>query len=98
MFQEKQKIARQLETSQEKASELKSKASAASIEKDRLFQEKMDLNNKYQQLLVNKEQLDRVNNCIVIRASYNLVDGLILVQYQFFWFFVGSSIHEFKRQ
>ncbi|KAK3097784.1 hypothetical protein FSP39_013162 [Pinctada imbricata] len=64
LAEEKQKMSRQLEASQEKASDLKSKASSAAVEKDRLFHEKMDLNNKYQQLLVTKEQLDR-KSCVL---------------------------------
>ncbi|KAJ8304661.1 hypothetical protein KUTeg_018244 [Tegillarca granosa] len=57
--EEKQSVSRQLEGAQNKLADLKTKASSASTEKDKLFQEKLDLNNKFQQLLINKEQLER---------------------------------------
>jgi len=47
--------------------DFKSKASCAGSEKDRLFQDKMDLNNKFQQLLVNKEQSERV--CVYLYSQ-----------------------------
>ncbi|XP_069138762.1 interaptin-like isoform X6 [Argopecten irradians] len=59
---EKQTLAKKLDNHKVKATDMQAKASSAIVEKDRLFQEKMDLNNKFQQLLVNKEQLDRANS------------------------------------
>lgn len=43
---------------------MKAKVTALGAEKDRLFHEKMDSNNKLQQILVNNEQLERV--CISV--------------------------------
>ncbi|XP_033749664.1 LOW QUALITY PROTEIN: golgin subfamily B member 1-like [Pecten maximus] len=58
---EKQSLAKKLNNHKSKATDMQAKASSATVEKDRLFQEKMDLNNKFQQLLINKDQLDRAN-------------------------------------
>ncbi|XP_060073630.1 myosin-13-like [Ylistrum balloti] len=59
---EKQTMMKKMDNHKVKATDMQAKASSAIVEKDRLFQEKMDLNNKFQQLIVNKEQLDRANS------------------------------------
>ena len=56
---EKQKLIKQLEIAEEKGKDFKSKMTSYGAEKDRLFAEKMDTNNKLQQMLVNNEQLER---------------------------------------
>lgn len=58
--EEKHRQKKQMEKLEEKKAALKSKALTASSEKDRLFHDKMDLNNKYQQLLIDKEALTQI--------------------------------------
>lgn len=62
LLQEKQKLVKQLEIAEEKGKDFKSKMTSFGAEKDRLFAEKMDTNNKLQQMLVNNEQLERVRH------------------------------------
>ncbi|XP_061169283.1 myosin-2 heavy chain-like [Saccostrea echinata] len=56
----KHRLSKQVEKLEEKKTAFKSQALAASSEKDRLFHDKMDLNNKYQQLLIDKEALTQI--------------------------------------
>ncbi|XP_071166867.1 uncharacterized protein [Mytilus edulis] len=64
LAEEKQKLVKQLEVSEEKGKDLQSKVTLFGAEKDRLFHEKMDSNNKLQQILVNNEQLERTKSVL----------------------------------
>ncbi|KAK3602752.1 hypothetical protein CHS0354_027751 [Potamilus streckersoni] len=59
LTEEKRRFAKQLESKQEGVEEMKSRLSVLTTERDRLFQEKMDLNNKLQQMSVDKEQVEK---------------------------------------
>lgn len=64
LAEEKQKLVKQLEVSEDKGKDLQSKVTLLGAEKDRLFHEKMDSNNKLQQILVNNEQLERTKSVL----------------------------------
>lgn len=55
MFQEKTKLQRQCETLQENVSDLKSTLASTSSDKERFFQEKLDLHQKLQNITLDKE-------------------------------------------
>lgn len=58
--EDKHRLSKRVEKLEEKKTAFKSQALAAASEKDRLFHDKMDLNNKYQQLLIDKEALTQI--------------------------------------
>ena len=58
--QEKQKISRELEHNQDGIRDTRSKVANLTSERDRLFQEKLEFNNKIQQLLLDKEATEKV--------------------------------------
>ncbi|XP_076443559.1 uncharacterized protein LOC143282022 isoform X3 [Babylonia areolata] len=53
----KSRASKQVEGYQDTLADLKSRLSAAVADKDRLFQERLDLNNKVQKMILEKEQL-----------------------------------------
>ncbi|KAK7463956.1 hypothetical protein BaRGS_00038038, partial [Batillaria attramentaria] len=55
--EDKHRASRQVEGYQDTLADLKSRLAAATADKDRLFQERLDLNQKVQQLILEKEQL-----------------------------------------
>ena len=59
-MQDKHRTSRQMEGYQDTLADLKSRLAAAVADKDRLFQERLDLNHKVQQLILEKEQLLKV--------------------------------------
>ncbi|KAL3866533.1 hypothetical protein ACJMK2_043826 [Sinanodonta woodiana] len=59
LTEEKRRFAKQLESKLEGVEEMKSRLSVLTTERDRLFQEKMDLNSKLQQMSVDKEQVEK---------------------------------------
>ncbi|XP_067665105.1 myosin-9-like isoform X2 [Haliotis asinina] len=58
--QDKHNASKQIENYQDTVADLKARLATVSADKDRLFQEKLDLNHKVQQLVLDKEQLIKV--------------------------------------
>lgn len=59
-LQEKQKLAREIENNQENHREARARVTNLATERDRLFSEKMDMTSKIQQLMIDKEQIEKV--------------------------------------
>ena len=60
-LQDKHRASRQVEGYQDTLTDLKSRLACAVSDKDRLFQERFDLNQKVQELILEKEQLLKVS-------------------------------------
>ncbi|XP_048259313.1 GRIP and coiled-coil domain-containing protein 2-like isoform X3 [Haliotis rufescens] len=58
--QDKHNASKQIENYQDRVADLKARLATVAADKDRLFQEKLDLNHKVQQLVLDKEQLIKV--------------------------------------
>ncbi|RUS90043.1 hypothetical protein EGW08_002230, partial [Elysia chlorotica] len=70
--EDKSRAARQVEGYQDTINDIKSRLAATSADRDRLFQEKLEMNGKLQQMVLDKEQL--------MKAKLNLEDQLTEVQ------------------
>lgn len=70
--EDKSRAARQVEGYQDTISDIKSRLAATSADRDRLFQEKLEMNGKLQQMVLDKEQL--------MKAKLNLEDQLTELQ------------------
>ncbi|GFO24555.1 laminin subunit alpha-3, partial [Plakobranchus ocellatus] len=66
--EDKTRAARQVEGYQDTISDIKARLAATSADRDRLFQEKLEMNGKIQQMVLDKEQL--------MKAKLNLEDQL----------------------
>ena len=60
LLKEKQKLLRELENNQDGMRDTRSKVANLTGERDRLFQEKMEMSSKIQQLVIDKEQSEKV--------------------------------------
>lgn len=58
--QDKHRVSRRAEDYQETIADLKSRLTAVTSDKDRLFHDRLDLNRRLQQLMLEKEQLLKV--------------------------------------
>ncbi|GFR88874.1 laminin subunit alpha-3 [Elysia marginata] len=70
--EDKSRAARQVEGYQDTINDIKSRLAATSADRDRLFQEKLEMNGKLQQMVLDKEQL--------MKAKLNLEDQLTELQ------------------
>uniref|UniRef100_A0A2C9LXG2 Uncharacterized protein n=1 Tax=Biomphalaria glabrata TaxID=6526 RepID=A0A2C9LXG2_BIOGL len=59
--EDKVQVAKQVEGYKDMISDLKSRLATTSTDRDRLFQEKLEMNSKIQQMVLDKEQLMRVD-------------------------------------
>ncbi|XP_055891681.1 paramyosin-like isoform X3 [Biomphalaria glabrata] len=80
--EDKVQVAKQVEGYKDMISDLKSRLATTSTDRDRLFQEKLEMNSKIQQMVLDKEQLmraklnleDQVNNPYPYNSSLKFSD------------------------
>lgn len=59
LSEEKQKLAREIDSNQETHREARARVTNLATERDRLFNEKMEMTSKIQQLMIDKEQIEK---------------------------------------
>ncbi|WAR00606.1 hypothetical protein MAR_024978 [Mya arenaria] len=59
LSEEKQKLAREIDHNQENHREARSRVTSLASERDRLFNEKMEMTSRIQQLMIDKEQVEK---------------------------------------
>ena len=78
--QEKQKLSRELEHNQDGIRDTRSKVANLTSERDRLFQEKLEFNNKIQQLLLDKEATEKVGYINIFEPRLERTNHVVFEQ------------------